>query len=260
MQKYFSVFKTSLKEYFVYRLNFILWRFRMFLSILIPIFLWSSVYETNEIQKKYIVSYFLIFHFLYSFVYATRTHEIAENIRSGEIINLLVKPMSFFKYHFIRDLADKALNTFFALIEVFLIYIFIGKNYFFINQNINFFVLFYFIFIGLFINFFVSLIFSFIGFVSPEYWAPRFLFMVITNLFSGLFIPLNFLPDKIYYALIYTPFPYFSYISTQLLIGRLNIEILNKSLYISIFWVILLGFFAIFIWKKSLKSFSFWGK
>ncbi|MCS6956572.1 MAG: ABC-2 family transporter protein [Patescibacteria group bacterium] len=258
---YFSLFKISLNEYFIYRLNFILWRLRMMINILIPIFLWSSVYEADLYKKNQIISYFLIFHILYSLIYATRTHEIAENIRSGEIINILTKPISFFKYHFIRDLADKVLNFSFSIIEVFILWFFLGKNIIFINQNVNFVLFFYFIIIGIFINFFTSILFSFIGFVSPEYWAPRFLFMVITNLLSGIFIPLQLLPEKIYNILLYTPFPYFSFIPVQIILNKqfLN-QTTEKSVFIGFFWSIFLWFLVIFIWKKSLKSFSFWGK
>ena len=80
MKKYLTLFTLTVKEYFVYRLNFILWRFRVVLNILLPLFLWTSVFEKNaaigSYDKTQFVSYLLYGNLIATFVFGTRTFNI----------------------------------------------------------------------------------------------------------------------------------------------------------------------------------------
>src|SRR3990170_2900388 len=129
MKKYLVVFTVTIKEYFVYRLNFILWRFRVVLNLLLPLFLWTSVFEKNaaigSYDKTQFVSYLLYGNLIATFVFGTRTFDISSDINDGKIINILLKPVSFFSYHFTREVADKTVNLIFAIFEIlFLIWLF----------------------------------------------------------------------------------------------------------------------------------------
>ena len=45
MRKYLNVFKISFAQEFAYRLNFIMWRVRNVLQILVLFFLWTTVFS-----------------------------------------------------------------------------------------------------------------------------------------------------------------------------------------------------------------------
>src|SRR3990167_1031432 len=125
MKKYLTVLAVTLQEYFVYRLNFILWRFLVVLNILLPLFLWSAVFDKNTAVGTYdrtqFVSYLVYGNLIGTFVFGTRTFEISSDINDGKIINTLLKPISFFNYHFAREVADKIINLIFAVIEILLL-------------------------------------------------------------------------------------------------------------------------------------------
>lgn len=106
-----------------------------------------------------------------NFVLGTRTVDIAGEIVNGEIVNKLLKPVSFFKYYLTRDLADKLLNLVFVVFELWLIKIIFKPNLILPSFNLINFVLFMIFFvIGALISFYLSLIISFIGFWSHEVW------------------------------------------------------------------------------------------
>src|SRR3989338_11694161 len=106
MKKYLAVFLVTIKEYFVYRLNFILWRFRVVLNILLPLFLWSAVFDKSAVVGNYnmsqFISYLVYGNLIGTFVFGTRTFDISSDINDGKIINTLLKPVSFFNYHFAK--------------------------------------------------------------------------------------------------------------------------------------------------------------
>jgi len=265
MSKYFSVFTLTLKEYFAYRLNFLIWRLRVFISFLIPFFLWLTV--TKQVknfagyEKESVISYFFFSHILSYFILGTRTIDIASQIQNGEIINLLLKPVSFFNYYFFRDLADKILNFALSFLEI-TIFFFIF-SYSLPQLNLQFFLPFvFFLLIGLFLSFYLNLLISFLGFWSTEVWAPRFIFFILISILSGSFFPLDVLPKKLFSLIILTPFPYLFFlpvkmiVSPQTLINKINF---NFLMIMSIFWSIILFFLSRFLWQKGLRSFSFWG-
>lgn len=263
MQKYFLVFFLTIKEYFVYRLNFVIWRLRVFLSFLVTFFLWTSVFENTTrfgaYGKSQLISYIFFVNILSSFVLGTRTIDIATDIVNGTIMNYILKPINFFKYYLIRDLADKLLNLFFVFFEVWiLIYLFhppitlpLSTNYLLLTTI--------FLLIGTLIGFYINLCISFMGFWSNEVWAPRFLFMTVVFLVSGSYFPLDLLPSTLYYLFLLTPFPYLFYLPTQILLGRLDL-ITPTMIVSSLFWLFFSWYFANCLWLKGNKSYNFFGR
>jgi len=263
MKKCLEVFRITLGQYFAYRLNFILWRFRMILGLFIIYFLWQSVFEEREslfgYSKTQMLTYILLSSLISNFVLATRTVDVAGEILSGDIINYILKPISFFKYYLARDFTDKLLNIFFASIEILLIIILFKPPVFFQN-NVSVYALFIiFIFLGTLISFFVNLSLSFIGFWSNEIWAPRFIYFILIFFLSGTYFPLDILPKPIYYFLLLTPFPYFYYLATKIYLQGISHNLFVGVL-ISLIWVYLSYNLAKFLWQKGLKSYSFFGR
>jgi len=266
MSKYLSVFILTLKEYFAYRLSFLIWRLRVFIGFLAPFFLWLTV--TKQVknltgyEEKTIISYFFFTHLLSYFILATRTVDIAEQIQSGEIINLLLKPVSFFRFYLFRDLADKILNFFLSFFEI-TIFFHIFSLPFPIFSLQFFWPFLFFLTVGFFLSFFLNLLFSFSGFWSTEVWAPRFVFYILILILSGIYFPLDLLPGKIFSLILLTPFPYLFFLpvkmisSPETLINKIDFKFL---FFMGSFWLIILFFLSRFFWQKGLKSFSFWGR
>jgi len=269
VKKYFTLFILTIKEYFVYRLNFVLWRFRVVLNILLPLFLWTSVFEKNaaigSYDKTQFVSYLLYGNLIATFVFGTRTFDISSDINDGKIINILLKPVSFFSYHFTREVADKTVNLIFAIFEIlFLIWLFKldivspGNLFLFVPIFIN----------SILISYFINLILSFIGFWTTEVWPIRFIFIVLLYFVAGSYFPLDILPDPIYRLVLFTPFPYMFYLPTKILINQQlttsnvagAINNLPQLLFFSYFWLFASYYIAYKIWRLGIKSFSFWGR
>lgn len=266
MQKYLTIFRTTIKEYFVYRLNFLLWRLRVVLNLFLPFFLWSTVFDKNisfgNYQKPTLLSYILYVNIITTLVFASRTSEIASDINDGRIINYLLKPVSFFKFILTKDLADKAINAFFSIIETFIIIKLFSVSLV-PPSNLPIFLIFF--INGVFISFFINLMLSLIGFWTTETWAPRFIFIVLVFFLSGNYFPLDILPKPIFYLLSLTPFPYLFYLPTKILISSGAIEqwsngLIYQQLFLSFFWLFAAWRLCLYMWTRGNKSFSFWGR
>lgn len=260
MRIYLVILETTFKEYFVYRLNFVLWRLRAFISTLVTFFLWAAVFDRHTTfytyEKSSFLSYILYANLIVTFVFGTRTADIAAEISDGSIMNRLLKPIHFFLFFFTRDVADKLLNLLFGIGEMLVIALLFGVALI-PPHNIGLFLVF--LLNGVLISFFINIMLSSIGFWSSDTWGPRFLFFIVIFFLSGSYFPLDILPKPIYLALLATPFPYLFYLPVHLLIGQAD-SYRYIQIFFSYFWLVVSMYLCLFIWKKGLRSFSFWGR
>jgi ABC-2 type transport system permease protein len=260
MRKYLQVFSVTVKEYFAYRLNFVLWRVRSVMNLIVTYFLWNAILANRNSFGSYgknnLLSYIIFVNLIVTFVMGTRTAEIAGEINNGNIINLLLKPIDFFKYYLFRDLADKAVNIFFAIGEITL-FVILFKVPLVTPQNLG---LFFLLFVsGTLISFYINLMLSFIGFWTTEVWAPRFVFFMIVSFLSGAYFPLDLLPATVYKLFLLTPFPYLYYLPAKILVGKLDTDILWE-IAMSFIWIFLISQLTRLMWSKGNRNFSFWGR
>ena len=263
MALYLQILSVTLAEYFAYRLNFVLWRLRSFFSMVIRYYLWLAVYEKAGTLFGYTASqmltYVLLSTIISGFVLSTRTPDIAGQILNGDVINFLLKPFSFFGYFMSRDFIDKLLNVAFSIIEVFILMALLKPQIYINTDPGAWLALGALTILGCIIAFNINLLISFIAFWSPEVWAPRFIFFILVLFFSGGFFPLDILPVKIYNLLLLTPFPYFYFIPTKIYLGYTGFELLGYGV-ATIFWTVITSYIVLFVWKKGLRGYSFYGR
>ncbi len=261
MKKYFLYFKICLYQYFIYRINFIFWRLRNFLNIIFLYFLWTSINKTNSFSytQDQLVSYIFLINLLYAIILSTRTEEIPQLIISGEIMNIITKPISFFKLIITKEIVDKLVNIFFSLIEISLLIFIFQPNFYFQKNIFSLIIMIIFIFLAIILSFFIDLIISFLAFWSTETWAPRFIFYIVLSILSGSIFPLDILPSTIYQLLLLTPFPYFVYFPAKLFLTPTNYSIISH-LFIVLIWILITFFLSFIMWKRGIKNYSFYGR
>ncbi len=267
LKKYFQIFKTSFNQEFAYRLSFVMWRVRNVLQVLVALFLWDTIFsgDRNELfgyDRNKILTYVLGLVFVKAFVLSARSQDVAGEIARGEIINNLLKPVDYFKYWLTRDVSSKVLNLVFAVGEFFLLYL-IFKPPFYFQENI--FQIFLFsvsICLAIFIYFSILFIVNTIPFWAPELaWGGHFLITVImVEFLSGIFFPLDILPDKFLNILNFTPFPYLIFFPLQIYLGKISGFSAIKGIFVCVSWVLILLFLMKFVWQKGLKVYQVYGR
>ena len=263
MHKYFVLLKLSWQNGFVYRTSVVLWRLRQFLSTFMAITVWIVIFSGTEEAFQYsrdaMISYIFLVSFLQSLVLSSSLNGLANRVYSGEISNLLLKPVNLFSYFASEELADKLKNVGFLLLETVALY-FIFQPMISLPNLPTFAIFVAWSILAVLLNFFVTLIFGSIGFWSPQTWGPRFLFFMIVNFTAGKLFPLDILPTTIQKILFYTPFPYLSFVQIQLFLNRYTqTEIISHSLTL-LSWVVILGILAYKLWQRGLKAYDSAGR
>ena len=260
MSKYWEIFKVSWEQNLVYRFNFVLWRIRNTVQLLLVYFIWWTVFQSQKSIFGYtnsvLITYILIAALIRAIVLSTRVPDMMNQINDGSIVNFLIKPLGFIRYYLARDIADKLFNILFYIVEVFLL-VLILKPDVIIQRNI--FVLapfFLAITGGLVIYFCINFIISLTSFWVENSWGPFFLMAIFLEGFGGSLFPLDILPKSIYYFLMLTPFPYLIYFPSKLYLGNFNIAEMLYGFGIMFIWVVLLIVLMRYVLRLGFRHYS----
>lgn len=263
-KKYYLVARNTWDQTVAYRLNFVMWRFRVFLSLISTYFLWFTLLPTGKAIGSYtqatILTYILGGAVLYSIVLSTRVGDVANEIIQGDLSNYLIRPVNYIGYYFAKDIGDKGMNILFSLFEITIFFLIVHPP-FFLQTNIWILVAFLVSTIAaICINFSLNMMLSFIGFFSSEAWAPRFIFYILLTFFAGSIFPLDILPKWLFLFLNALPFSYLLYTPMKIYLGQLSLQSTLISLAIGISWAIALFFMVHILWKKGIKLYGAEGK
>lgn len=263
MKKYLVYFGVRVQENLAYRLNFVLWRVRNIFGLLFLYFLWVNVLQVNSHIKGYtapfIFTYLFLANFLNAVVLSTKTDQVAGDILNGNIINQLLKPIHFFGIVGVREIVDKIINIVFSCVEVGLFILLFHPPIFIQTNPMNLLLFLFFVVLALLISFFISLGLSMIAFWTTEIWAPRFIFMVLISMIAGTVFPLDILPPALYNAFMWLPFPYLVYVPVKIFLFGLTPQVSQFAI-VSLFWLVISYTSTYFLWKRGIKSFSFFGR
>lgn len=263
MHKYIMVLKQYWQNIFVYRVSFVLWRFRQFLSSLMALTIWSVIFTNQEIafgyQQKQMISYVFLVTVLYNIISTTSLNDLTGEVYSGKLSTKLVKPMNIFLALGFQDLADKLLNIGFVIVESIILFFIFKPSFVFpsLAQGLIFMV---WVVLATLIAFMINLLFGSIGFWSRDSWGPRFLYYMILDFTAGKLYPLDILPQVIQKAIYFTPFPYMSYVQIQLFLGRLKTDQILPITLSMATWTIGLIFISRKIWRRGLKNYTAMGQ
>jgi ABC-type uncharacterized transport system permease subunit len=266
LKKYLQVFQISFSQEFAYKMNFVMWRVRNIIRFFLVFFLWDTAFNSNTTlfgyDKEKMITYVFGLLFVNAFVLSTRAQDVAGEISSGNVMNLIVRPINFFKYWLTRDFSTKALNSAFVVLEFTLLFV-ILKPPFFLQGNVLYLLSFLVaLVLAILIYFLLSMMVSLMPFWYPEAgWGLHFLISgVIVQFFSGALFPIDVFP-RVFQNIIYaTPFPYLVFTPLQIYLGRVGGASLAAYLLIPLAWVILGYFLYGKLWRKGLIAYEAHGR
>lgn len=264
MKKYFQIIRATWAEYMIYRLNFVLWRVRQVMQILVVYFLWWAIFsQRSEIfgySQAMILTYILLSSLVRTIVLGTTTMEIGSLINHGDLSNYLIRPLNFFRYYLARDAADKLLNLLFASVEITILFLLLRPPIYLQTDWTKLLLSLGAVLLGAILYFYFSLLLSFLGFWTPDVWAPRFLSFVMMEFFSGSLFPLDILPRPILGVVQNLPFAYFIYFPLKIYLGQLSVQGIISGLTMGAIWTLVVWFLAKLVWQKGLRIYAAEGR
>jgi ABC-2 type transport system permease protein len=175
---------------------------------------------------------------------------LAQEIKKGDFLPYLTKPIDYFKY----QLAAYSAN--FCVLALMSLPFILGAPFLLLeNFSLSLFIIplaFFLCALGFIVLLEIHFIIGLFAFWVEEVWGLKNAVSMIGWLFSGAIIPITLLPVPIQWFAYALPFQHAAAIPAQLILGQKNFFQFGESALILAGWIIALYFIQKWVWKKGL--------
>lgn len=228
-------------------------------TALIELTLWIAIFASSGkdviggFTREYYLAYVLWTAFITrittNWMYETR---MIDEVDSGSINGLLVRPMSFFEYYLSQLLGYKFITTFFSLLAPLILSLFIDLPFQFSRFPAAMLLVFYYLILAHIMSFIISCIAFHLNRVHSLTVAKNLGLWLLT----GELIPIDLLPAQYQNILLHLPFSNAVYIPVSYITGRVSSDVLLQGFVNNTYGILILGSIAYGLWHWGTSKYS----
>ncbi len=261
VKKYWIIINNEIQRQFAYRIGIAAYSFGNIAEVIVMVVLWSIVYRNIETIHGYtakeMVSY-LVFAWFFSFLTTTYAFEanIAKDIQTGALNNMLVKPISYLRYMATVATGRILIALLIVLIQDILIILLLRGRLIFSADVSKIVLLLAMLSVTYLFNVLFSIGIGFLAFWTTEISGIYYALKVLRNFLSGYYFPIVLLPVALVKINLFFPFVYTAYIPVQLYLGKISFAEGLRGLAIEILWLVALYVIIKIVWRFGLKKYE----
>ena len=261
LTKYKAVFSLGIISSMEYRLDYFVSLFGAMFPIMIQVFLWIAIYGGSQDKELYgykfpqMIAYIVIAAFVNRMVNTEVENVINDDIHSGGIAKYLIKPIGYITFRMLYLLGQKLSSVITILLFSFGAIAFLHRT---VGLEIYYAHILLFIpalLLGLILNFFIFFIISMLAFWLTEVGSFFMTVQVIITVISGGVFPITIMGDTFVTIMKYLPFIYTTYFPAQLLTGAILTPDIRAGMGLQMFWICLLSFISVLLWRAGSKRY-----
>src|SRR3989344_2610036 len=264
MRKSWIILRQSFIDSTAYGSVTLVWILVAMLEILVPLVIWLSATPVGGsfggFTKSQLLAYYALMTLVGNFTFWWLNFKIEEDIRSGDLSNILLKPISSFRYRLLNQLADKAFS-FLARIPIFVVvFIFFGEVIFTNFTLLSLILSIIATLLGSLIYMLISAMFGLFSFwiTSTRGFISIYFFSVY--LLSGELAPLAFYPTWFRDLTSLLPYRYVLSFPIELILGKLSPTAIVTGFIVEASWLLGLAFLVNLLWRRGLRLYQAYGK
>lgn len=267
MRKSWVLFTISLQDAFSERGSAIVWAFLDFLWPFVNLFIWVGIYQgqggaevtIGGFSLSQMLTYYLGVALISAVAVSHQEYEIIRDIQSGDLSTYLLKPLSYVKFQLITSISWKILKG--SIIFPFiLIAIILFKDHISFNLNPTTALVFIGVLVLSFLLYFLNaLIFGLLTFWVDEPGGFIEMNEIARSLFSGMALPLVFLPGPFFVISNILPYKYFYDFPLRILSGKLGTTEILNGLLMQFVWIFIFYTTYKVMWRRGISKYSAFG-
>lgn len=262
MDKYIAIFKIKIRNTLQYKFDFVV----VFLSSILPLvvlyFFWKEIYKNgssiNGMDFKSMFTYYILATLLTMLFQGNTSWEVSDEIRTGEINSIIIKPYEYIRLKFISYLADQTIIiliiTVLLVLNLTCVSIFLG-----VSSLINLLLFIISIIMGMLILFHFAFFIGIVTFWWNEIKGLFYFQALILQFFSGSIIPLDWYPSYLKEIVKLLPFSYTVYFPIKLYLGQIEGYEILKNFTLLALWLLILHIVCCQMWKHGTKNYNAYG-
>ena len=259
ISKYGVHFQMGIQTVLAYRFNAALMTVSIGISVLLQLVLWRAVYAQSSAPIVYgftfhqMMTYVVLGNVVPKITRASFEYEMANDVKMGGISRFLVAPISYFGYRLSVFLGANAINLMLALAVILglpLVGFSLSGTQTDAARTLAFVCS---LGLALALNFLFFFLIGLASFWSVEAWGVFEAARILLLILSGGIFPLEVFGPFWQRVFAWLPFQYVVYFPIQVINGRLAILAVERGLFMQVFWILLLGFVALGLWKRATR-------
>lgn len=255
-----QILYISIKQWSAFRVNMLLMLLIGPINMLAQYFIWKSVLSTsnkvNGMGLKELMTYYAVTTLISALIADDTAYVLRGHVYHGSLVTILQKPISYMYYSFSEKIGKRLVSLFVEVLPLSLIFVLV----FHINlQPSNLAWALISIILGFVQVYLVNFCIGVTSFWLVENWGIVMSTAILTNICSGMLIPLVFFPDVIQKLLFILPFQFMYYIPARVVLGSYELAgisltqpqiVLLQLAYTAAMWAVSVSF-----WRAGTKKF-----
>lgn len=261
MNKYIVLFQKAFIKSIEYRSEILIWLVLDTLPILILLLVWVGIYQTKDTIAGFGLSDMLQYYLLGMIIEGlTASHFEAwrvEQIKMGKIDYFLTRPISFLTEILLVFFGGKAFYLFVSM-PLFLLVWYLTSLIFSISlpiiSIIDMLSIFVLLFLAALFQAFIALIIVLLGFWFEGAQGLEHFKWIVLSIFTGLMIPIPFMPQMIQHLIYLLPFKYLYAVPIGIVQGTYQLRIIDWSYLVAT--IVFLYVVILLIWNRAQYKYS----
>lgn len=252
---------VTYKEWSAYRTHSMVSVFVGPVYFIVQYYIWTAVYGDNTALQGIELSQ-MIRYFGATALFGYLTMDFADwnlsmLIRTGKFLTFALRPINHRFFALSQKFGHRVLGLILEFIPCLLIFsLLFGVDM--MPANLLWTIIS--VILAFFMNFFVNYCLGMASFWIVETHGIRMVFMIISNVFSGVLIPLVFFPEWLQIIQFFLPFQYISYIPTMVFLGQYSIGTIHMPIpmvvMIQAVAVLILFLISKLLYRASMRRFT----
>ncbi len=247
-----------------YRANLYVGLFAIFSGIFIEYLIWKQIFISSgsSLIRGFTLDELIAFIFLSMIVGQLKSSwstsiEMIDAIRSGGLNKFLIRPISFYTYHFMMFIGHNSL-FYIAYLTLIMLFPLAFPNLAFTEnfQILGFLIA---LFISVYLSYNIYYIMVCITFWFHEVRALIIAYNVANIILSGQIIPLRFFPEIYLDIIVYTPIPFLVDLPVSIATGHLAPEFWIKRFLVGTIWCLLTWLAGKILYDLGIKEYGGYG-
>lgn len=257
--RYTGVASIMIRKRFAHRTEL----FLLVMASLMPLFMmviWMGIAEDAAMQgfsPTKFATYFALVFLFGEIVSSTATEIVEEDVHSGDINSVMLRPFSVCIYYGLSELAAAIVRTIPILVVIAGVFL-ISEAGSYVDLKMIPLALAAIVF-GFTINFLLYYLAGLLSFWSSQASTADLLLTYMLTLFGGVLAPLSLYPEWMQAVLAWSPFPYIISLPIRIMMGEMSFVAVAEGLLFQCVLILALAFLSGFVWKKGVKQHGAFG-
>ena len=257
MKKYLDYVVIGIREHVAYPSAIWAKFFSKVVYLYLQFSIWNALFLSNGqmnpvLKQDDILNYIIVATIISTFIECNTIEWMNDQIRTGNIVTELVRPVNFRKMAFSRHLGGTVIKIVFYCIPLSILVGIVLNKPLLCHKQILYGLLS--VILAYCIQFLYSLIIGLLAFWLIVTWPLNMLLGAVYKLLSGAWIPVTMFPDFLNRINYFFPFRAIYAIPVTIMTNQLNIQNIWQNILIQLIWIIILFAVMELIWNIGKKK------